>query len=471
MQIMTVCQLRVLGFRPTAARLSAFLCGLLLATTPVAPSVLQDRAGKSSTSSLAQLLASSEEHHILSSVLRQAGLLELLRREADAAGLTLFAPTDEAFRRLFTELGRNVTDVLNPQKLQELLRYHAVTGQAIVGGSDGGETVLRDGMVLDTLAELQLGVDASEGVKLVHGDSRKAFVIVADVRATNGVLHVIDRVLIPPELDLLAQATALGLDHFLTAMDRSRLTNALRGKGPVTVFAPRNAAFQNAPSDFPVPMIDLLKYHIASGFLLSGSLASGDIVTSVSDLKIGVDRSSADMRLAHGAGGKATVVKADVMARNGVLHVIDVVMSPATMSLRQLIEGMPRFSFFSSLSQGIRLDAAPGSGDALLTVFAPRNAAFDTILADSRKLSALDLGKVAMQHVSVGTYLTGTLWDGIAIPVLDGNFIRFWIEEQPDAPGSVLHADDIRVPDIMATNGVLHDIRKVLVAGAPWKKR
>lgn len=129
MQIMTVCQLRVLGFRPTAARLSAFLCGLLLATTPVAPSVLQDRAGKSSTSSLAQLLASSEEHHILSSVLRQAGLLELLRREADAAGLTLFAPTDEAFRRLFTELGRNVTDVLNPQKLQELLRYHAVTGQ------------------------------------------------------------------------------------------------------------------------------------------------------------------------------------------------------------------------------------------------------------------------------------------------------------------------------------------------------
>lgn len=188
-------------------------------------------------------------------------------------------------------------------------------------------------------------------------------------------------------------------------------------------------------------------------FLLSGSLASGDIVTSVSDLKIGVDRSSADMRLAHGAGGKATVVKADVMARNGVLHVIDVVMSPATMSLRQLIEGMPRFSFFSSLSQGIRLDAAPGSGDALLTVFAPRNAAFDTILADSRKLSALDLGKVAMQHVSVGTYLTGTLWDGIAIPVLDGNFIRFWIEEQPDAPGSVLHADDIRVPDIMATNG------------------
>jgi uncharacterized surface protein with fasciclin (FAS1) repeats len=124
---------------------------------------------------------------------------------------------------------------------------------------------MKNGQVLETLSQLPLGVDASDGeVRLIHGQSRKAIVTGSDIEADNGVVHVIDRVLVPPTMDLVARAVSMGLNHFVNSINRVGLDNALRG-GKYTVFAPSDSAFEEAPAALPVPMMEVLKYHILDG--------------------------------------------------------------------------------------------------------------------------------------------------------------------------------------------------------------
>jgi hypothetical protein len=185
----------------------------------------------------------------------------------------------------------------------------------------------------------------------------------------------------------------------------------------------------------------------------------------VSGLKIGVNRDP-ELVLTHGVATKAVVIRKDIMARNGVLHVIDVVLTPPTQNLQQLLAGLPQLSFFHSAIQTAGLSDMLASGNATpLTVFAPRNAAWDRIMEKRGVpgVPAVGLDNLVKHHIAEGYFITGSLSNGANIPVLVGRSFEFRTE-----PGSryldvhrklnllnlnVLNADDVKVPDLMATNG------------------
>jgi len=163
----------------------------------------------------------------------------------------------------------------------------------------------------------------------------KATVKTADVKATNGVVHIIDQVLIPPGFSapsIPAVATSAGLKTLVKAVTAAKLGSVLEGKGPFTVFAPTDAAFSNLPKGVldallqPGNIKDLvkvLKYHVVAGELVSADLKNGEHVKTLEGQDVNVTISGSTVSI-----DKAKVTKADVYAGNGVVHVIDAVMLP-----------------------------------------------------------------------------------------------------------------------------------------------
>lgn len=131
---------------------------------------------------IASIAAGSDDFSILTAALEKAGLLEALQAEGP---FTVFAPTNAAFEALLSTLGITAEDLFAQPQLADVLLYHVVSGKVL-------STDLRNGMTADTLSGQAISVDLSQGVKI-----NTSTVVSADVEASNGVIHVIDRVLVP----------------------------------------------------------------------------------------------------------------------------------------------------------------------------------------------------------------------------------------------------------------------------------
>lgn len=236
--------------------------------------------------------------------------------------LTIFAPTDQAF----AELGLNPSNIGSVPNLKEILLYHVVAGRVF-------STDLTEGFV-PTLNGAALEVSLSEGVMV-----NDANVIFADVRALNGVIHVIDQVLLPPTQNLVELALSFNPEFsiLVDAVQRAGLAETLANGGPFTVFAPTNDAFvallgelgvgslEDVPED---ALRDILLYHVVSGRVYSSDLSSGDVGTLNGDaFTVSVE----ELTLTDARGRKANLLPTllNVQATNGVVHVIDRVILPA----------------------------------------------------------------------------------------------------------------------------------------------
>jgi len=163
----------------------------------------------------------------------------------------------------------------------------------------------------------------------------KATVKTADVKATNGVVHIINQVLIPPGLSvptIPAVATAAGLKTLVAAVGAAKLGDTLSGPGPFTVFAPTDDAFKALPKGvldallLPANIKDLVKlleYHVVSGEVAAADLKNGEHVKTLEGQDVNVTIAGSTVSI-----NKAKVTKADVYAGNGIVHVIDAVMLP-----------------------------------------------------------------------------------------------------------------------------------------------
>lgn len=234
--------------------------------------------------------------------------------------LTIFAPTDEAF----AALGLNEKNIGTVPNLKEILLYHAVAGKVY-------STMLSNKYV-PTVNGAALKVDVSSGVMI-----NEASVVKADVKAMNGVIHIIDRVLLPPSKNLveLALASAPEFSILVAAVQKAQLVETLSTSGPFTVFAPTNAAFEALLAELQVSSLDaipvetlknVLLYHVVSGRVFSTDLQSGPVTTlngtfnvNLSNLKI----TDANMRE---SGLVPSLL--NIQAKNGVIHVIDRVILP-----------------------------------------------------------------------------------------------------------------------------------------------
>jgi transforming growth factor-beta-induced protein len=235
--------------------------------------------------------------------------------------LTLFAPSDEAF----AALGLNPKNIGSLPGLVNILTYHAVAGSVY-------SYMLSDGFV-PTLNGAAVKVNLSGGVMV-----NDAKVIRADLPALNSVIHVVDKVLLPPTQNLVELAQSYNPGQFnilVAAVIKADLVNTLATGGPFTVFAPVDAAFAallvelgfNSLDEIPVSVLtQVLLYHVVSGRVYSSDLATGPVTTLNGTFNVDVST----LKITDSKGREANLIPSllNVQATNGVVHVIDRVILP-----------------------------------------------------------------------------------------------------------------------------------------------
>lgn len=253
----------------------------------------------------------------LVAAVQAAGLVDAL---ASDGPFTVFAPTDAAFANVLDLMGITAADlVANKDLLTQILLYHVVPGAVTsdqVVGIDSAETLQ------GSLVHFGAG---PTGVQ-INGASN---VIIADIIASNGVIHVIDNVLFPPQ-NLLGLAAENNLTIFQEALDAAGLTAALFG-GPYTVLAPTDDSFVAALGALGLSKDELfantelltavLLYHVIPGAVTSNVVVMLSSAPTLNGAPISISGTTFN-------GGQANVYQADLIARNGVLHIIDGVLLP-----------------------------------------------------------------------------------------------------------------------------------------------
>jgi len=253
---------------------------------------------------------------------------------APAAQLTVFAPTDKAFEDLARSLGYTdataMVNALPASALQSILSYHVLaTRKPAADLRSGGPTQATTYTYANMPATL--AIDAANGVKLTDAALTSATVVTADVPASNGVVHVIDKVLVPPGVLNIVQMAQVNpiFGSLVTAVVAADLQGTLAGAGPFTVFAPTNAAFAAAPQNLSVPQLrTVLTYHVLNGQVLSAQIPFGTPVPTVAGQTIAFTAGTPPT-IRDTTAIAAKLVAVDVRASNGVIHVIDKVLIPA----------------------------------------------------------------------------------------------------------------------------------------------
>ncbi|RZL40109.1 MAG: fasciclin domain-containing protein [Rubrivivax sp.] len=258
---------------------------------------------------------------------------------ADLAGtlsgpgpFTVFAPTDAAFASLLTELGVTKAQLLGDKALlRSVLQYHVLGAKVDKASVPLGKAITPlDGGIFK--------IDSVGGnLVITDGRNRTSKITATDVMATNGLVHAIDKVLLPANKTIVETAQALpDFSILVEAVVAADLATTLSGTGPFTVFAPTNAAFAKLLTELGVTKAQLLAdkalltqvltYHVVPGRVLKADVPVGTPITTVQGGTFTVDGTLA---ITDRRGRKAAITATDVLARNGVIHVIDTVILPA----------------------------------------------------------------------------------------------------------------------------------------------
>ena len=247
---------------------------------------------------------------------------------------TVFAPTNVAFAAALAELKLTKDQLLNSPDLAKILTYHVLQGKVLKANIPFGTptaTVQGDTLTIDSTATItdQVG--------------RKSKITATDITATNGVIHVIDKVILPKNIAAVTTKNiveiAAGNADFstlVTALQAAGLTTTLAGPGPFTVFAPTNAAFAKIPAatltallaDRPA-LIKVLTYHVVGAKVLKSDVVSliGKPIATVAGPSATFVVGS-DLKITDQKGGLSQITATDIFATNGVIHVIDTVIFP-----------------------------------------------------------------------------------------------------------------------------------------------
>jgi transforming growth factor-beta-induced protein len=371
---------------------------------------------------------------------------------SDANGtFTVFAPTDDAF----AALGGNV-----PADLTPILLYH-VLGSPVFSDEISSSIIqsLND-------ADPEIVVEVSDMGVMLNGSAN---VIATDIVGTNGVIHVIDAVILPIDNGSILDAAMATADFssLTAALAKANLASTFMKDGDFTVFAPTNDAFAAFLSTLGVAFEDLtaealtpiLKYHVVGAEAFSNSLSTGYIST----IYEAIEGFPVSMYVEVDAGvtlnGSISVTTPDVDASNGVIHVIDAVLTPTSVvdiainnsTFSKLVEAVVKAGLVETLN-----------GDGPFTVFAPTDAAFDQLFTDLgvngiEDIAAETLVPILQYHVVSGNVRSSDLTNGI-VATLNGD-ITIALNEPPTINGDA----QIIATDVQGTNGVVHVIDKVLL--------
>lgn len=266
-------------------------------------------------------------------------LVDLL---ADPGTLTAFAPTNAAFDALAVELtgtaGATAADLLVPANkalVKSVLQYHVLTTKVNAAGIQFGKAIVPAGGGF-------FKIEAGSPPVIQDGRNRTANITATDIEATNGVVHLIDKVILPADKNIVEVAQAAGdatpaeFTILVEAVVAANLVTTLSGEGPFTVFAPTDAAFAAALTELGLTkqqllnsslLDEILTYHVVPGRVLKADVPVGTPITTAEGGMFTINASLA-ISDEQTPARTANIVATDVFTANGVIHVIDKVILP-----------------------------------------------------------------------------------------------------------------------------------------------
>lgn len=418
------------------------------------------------------------------------------------ANLTVFAPTDAAFNALATQLGfanaGAMVTALTPAQLTSILQYHLLPGiKTAADLQNGGSTQSTVyAFPVNATSKATLSLDTSNGVKLKDGALTQATVTSADQNASNGIIHQIDKVLVPPGVLNLLQTAQVNPGTFSAlgaAVTKANVAGALTGANAnLTLFAPTNTAFTTLAAQLgftdagamvtalpATALANILQYHLLPGAKAAATLSTGPAVQNTaysfetSAAKVTLN-TTAGVKITDAALTQATVAAADVNTVNGIIHVVDkVLVPPGVLNVVQMAQVNP--ATFSTLvssvvSAGLK-DTLSGAGP--FTLFAPTNAAFTAAAPTVASLTPTQLPFVLKYHVLGSQVLSTSIPFGTAVATLNTNNLNgavlatgqtITINNNPLAiTDKTAVPAPIAATDVRASNGVIHVVSKVLI--------
>jgi uncharacterized surface protein with fasciclin (FAS1) repeats len=455
-----------------------------LAFSAFTPLVAQASPDVEYEANIMDILRDNAGYSTLVAAIEAAGLEDALSGSTD---LTLFGPTNEAFDAALGALGLTAEQLLaDTETLTSVLLYHVAAGELLASDVVGMDRIeMLDGNYAD--------------IALMNGGAyiENAQITRTDINVSNGVIHVIDAVILPPDFGQAAAPAPVaqpnimdilransGWSTLVAAIEAAGLEGALSGSDNLTVFGPTNEAFDVALGALGLTaeqlladtetLTSVLLYHVAAGELFASNVLSMDQIKML-------DGNYADVMLMDGAAyiENAQIVRTDIDVSNGVIHVIDAVILPpnfgqaaaapaAPMAYQANIMDILRAnSGWSTLVAAIEAAGLEGalSGHDNLTLFAPTNEAFaaaldalgltaEQLLADTDTLTA-----VLLYHVAPGKLFAADVLSMDQIKMLDGNSADVMLM---DGAAYIENAQITRT-DINVSNGVIHVIDAVIL--------
>ena len=396
------------------------------------------------------------------------------------SSFTVFAPTDDAFALLGDGTIAALLD--DTETLTDILTYHVIGAEI-----DSSAAISSAGSTVEMVNGDSVGLSLDGDNLLVN----TVTVTTVDVQADNGVIHVIDAVLMPPAekgtptMNIVDTAVAAGdFGTLVTALQAAGLDATLADETQsFTVFAPTDAAFAMIDPDTldllladTEALSDVLLQHVVSGEVnsVTAYTLNGLSAATASGAEIPIAINSELDTLTFGG---ATVTTTDIYTTNGVIHVIDMVVvadvelpSPPA-SIVDVAVANGSFTTLVAALQATGLDTVLDDPDATFTVFAPTDAAFsllgqetiDALLADTETLS-----DILLYHVIQGSEV---LQDGaLTVAQSDANKVEManGAETALSLANNTLFVNKsaVSLADVMADNGVIHVVDQVITVPA-----
>eukprot|EP00729_Bicosta_minor_P014652 gene14652-23842_t len=470
----------------------SLLCCVLAATT--ATLLLAPAPALAADGDIVDVAVKNGGFKTLVDFVTKAGLVATLQQNQGGVNWMVLAPTDTAFERLSKEQVDFVTG--STERLKGLLLSHVIvcgqgpnqkcptskdlfSGQIITtNGNDGGRP--------------QVTTNISGGGVYFKSGPSTAKVVIADVPATNGIIHAIDTVLIPdcipvtPGAQDLVQTLLSDCDNrfstLATAVGKANLTSALQAASDagLTVFAPTNAAFAKVPeADLNALLADaeelanVLTYHVATKKVMSDVLAHDQVIDTLNGNVLTVRKLNDEVAFVDNAGRIVSDVEtADIEATNGVAHAIDTVLFPED-NIINALKKHKHFSTIVMLLEKFKLDAIL-SKYGPFTIFAPNNNALKDVDPDTMDEDTVI--KILRYHVVPGLYKNHDLTDGQVLNTDAEETITLGVKTDGDGkhkPSDVsLTCNDAKKTTAsvinhlpMSVNGLVYQIDSLLMPG------
>jgi uncharacterized surface protein with fasciclin (FAS1) repeats len=377
-----------------------------------------------------------------------AGLVDALKGEGP---LTVFAPTDDAFGAL--PEGTVEALLADIPTLSNILLYHVVEGKV------AAEQVVELSQAM-TLQGQYVDIQVMDGKVMVDN----AEVIITDIETANGIIHVIDAVILPETRDIVDIAAEDGrFTTLVAAVEAAGLVDALKADGPLTVFAPTDDAFAALPegtvdallADIPA-LTDILLYHVVEGKVMASDVVELSQAMSLQGQYLNVQLMDGKVMIDN-----AQVVITDIEASNGVIHVIDAVVLPESRDIVDIAVEDGRFTTLVTALQAAGLvDALKADGP--LTVFAPTDDAFAALPEGTLEALLADipaLTDILLYHVVEGKVMAADVVELSSAVTLLGQEISISIMGEK----VMLDESQVIITDLETSNGVIHVIDAVLL--------